>query len=384
MLSLCARRLFAILAVLLLTACGAAAADDVEDQLSALEAQGILNPTHIGDPQGANFTLYEAQVGVIAQDVALQASLYFPVVRQLYFARTNGYFSGVFVQMGDRVQAGDVLAELHFDNEALEIEREIAATNLRLFETRVREDEENRRHAIEAARFALERADEDDWVQQTLDLQRLEIRLAEFLQQTAQQRQHYINTIAQLDERIAPVQVIAPFAGVVTFTNQMLAGTYIRGWPRLVTVVDDSIIRFSMQAGLSIVRFGDVFPLQLPNGGELDVRVISDPLLTGRAGQTASFTLLPTDEAAVWDFVNDMGYYPHAMTHFTFTAVPHIIRASGHVVIDSRAVHSGDDDFVYIYYEGQLSKRYITTGAQLGNQVEILSGIDAGERVVIR
>jgi multidrug efflux pump subunit AcrA (membrane-fusion protein) len=54
------------------------------------------------------------------------------------------------------------------------------------------------------------------------------------------------------------------------------------------------------------------------------------------------------------------------------------------VTVPLAAVHEEDRrTFVYIYDEGRLGKRYVQAGFTGGGYVQIISGLEAGVRVVI-
>jgi len=369
--------------LLFLTACAGAQPNGVtEEDFISLEQRGILS---LMNPETAeNFTLYEVRLGSIAQELTLQASLHFPVVRHLYFERTDGYFSGVFVQAGQQVEAGDVLAELTFETELLEIERYIMQNTLNQFETRFAEEENRMRAEIAAKRYVFELSYGDAaWEQMALELEQLELTLRRFIFDSHVTRQYHRRALANLDEAIAPAQIIAPFSGVVTSISQTASGTFINNWPRVVTIADDSVLRFTVPGIITGVRFGDTFPLRI-NDYTMDVRVVSDPLLTGRSTSAQQITLAPVEPNDLTDFFARYEQRPYEFINASFIAMPGIIYATDSVIVHSRAViHDDSGDYVFIYHDGRLMKRYVTTGAVLGTQVEILSGLMPGQMVVL-
>jgi cobalt-zinc-cadmium efflux system membrane fusion protein len=51
-------------------------------------------------------------------------------------------------------------------------------------------------------------------------------------------------------------------------------------------------------------------------------------------------------------------------------------------VPDAAVDEDGEERFVYVAMEGGYQKRTVTTGQVMGNRIEILSGVKAGEKVV--
>jgi hypothetical protein len=67
-----------------------------------------------------------------------------------------------------------------------------------------------------------------------------------------------------------------------------------------------------------------------------------------------------------------------------FTAQMEVVLAASSVTLPMAAVHEEDRrTFVYIYDEGRLGKRYVQAGFSGGGYTQIISGLEAGARVVI-
>ena len=76
------------------------------------------------------------------------------------------------------------------------------------------------------------------------------------------------------------------------------------------------------------------------------------------------------------DFTERLGLNLTASTDF--------VLSRGDVLLPAAAVQPEDvRDFVFVYNEGMLGKRYVQTGARHGGMVQIIAGIEPGEMVVI-
>ena len=384
-----------MIALLFFVACNRTQISVTDEDLLALEERGILS--RIDLEIAANFTLYEVRVGDIDQELELRATLSFPVTRNLYFDRTNGYFSGAFVQSGQRVEAGDVLAEMSFDTEYFEIERNILHTRFLQFETRFAEEEAQRLSDIESSRSSLAVSDEEGLERAILELARLELALRQFIFDSEQGRRYYHRRLADLDDAIAPAQIIAPFSGVITFASSIVSGSFVSNWPRVITIIDDSVIYFHVPAPVTAVRFGDVFPMHVPTRSGtpdvIDVQVVTAPMAVEIRTQASPGLSVPGSHGDFPTFshivapVEPIDFYggqPYDFINATFLVFPRVLWASQSTIIHSRALVRDDDVyFVYVYEDGRLAKRYVTVGAMLGTQVQILTGLEPGQMVVL-
>ena len=101
-----------LIAAILFNGCMAQSNSSIDNELNLLYEEGILSNLTAFGSQSVEYTLYEARVGDIVRVVELSASITFPVIRHLGFTRSEGYYSGAYTSLGQRVSEGDLLAEL--------------------------------------------------------------------------------------------------------------------------------------------------------------------------------------------------------------------------------------------------------------------------------
>jgi hypothetical protein len=319
-----------LLTVVLLFLLGACGVEQPSDALFALHTEGILLPHDPEAPVGVSHDLYTVHRGTLVQELNLAADTYFPVQSHLRFEKGDGYYSGALVEAGQRVQAGDVLARLSFESEWLEIER----------------------------------------LQLLLDIEGLKIRNAH-----ENDLRHLEQQLEEIEGMLVGFELLAPHDGIVSFMNTASPG-FLSGRPLIATVIDDRIMFFTVVASPLYVRFGGEFPMEATGGynASFTARVVSDPLASGGGYAQAEFLLEPC-----------AGFTPGLRPNTQFRAKPYFVLAYDALLINRRAVVSeGLRHFVYVYEQGYLRKRYITLGASAGMEVEVLSGLTEGQRVVLQ
>jgi RND family efflux transporter MFP subunit len=166
---------------------------------------------------------YTVQRGEIVDKLQFSGRIS-PVLQENLFFRSEGRVGAVFVQQGDAVSEGDVLAEL----EGIEsLERQLALDELaeRRAEVQVKIAENN----LEIALAELNR-----WAQtyqQELAIQELQLELAQI--DLGEVRLRTIN----VQEAIADAQVVAPFTGEV-LKMSLSDGKLVDAYQAVVTLAD--------------------------------------------------------------------------------------------------------------------------------------------------
>jgi len=175
------------------------------------------------------------------------------------------------------------------------------------------------------------------------------------------------------------VDILAPTDGIITEQNVTNAAGVksLDNSPNLFTISDLThvwILCDVYENDLPSVRVGDT--------AEIRLAAYPDRVLTGRIGNIGPI-LDPTIRSAK---VRIEVANPGVMRVGMFvTAIFHGQTAETHAVVPASAVlHLHDRDWVYVPLEnGRFGRREVVSGRMLpGQQQELLSGVDPGERVV--
>ena len=384
---LCVRKIiYCVFMMFFLSACAnGVPAVQIERELANLADAGVLLPINPYEVQTQNVLLYEVRLGNIERTFGIFANVVFPR-QNLHFSRTNGDFSGLMVSPGQRVAAGDVIAALTFDTEALEIERASIVSQINNFEVEFRERDSSRQSELAALRLRLEFADTGSREHLVIQLALEELSREQFLFESNITRQNLQERLLDIDTRIAGDVIFAPFCGVIISVTHITPGTFINTWPVIATIIDDSNINFTISGGTDVIRFGDVFTIQALNWelNSMDVRVVSDPLATGRREPNLQFTLVPVDPHAMAEDMRIRNLQPHELENIRFRADIQVYLAINSVLVNRRAVLPEDiRNFVFVYEDGRLMKRYVEVGVRFDSDIQILSGLYPGQKVVL-
>ena len=295
------------------------------------------------------------------------------------YARATGYIAKRNVDIGDRVKAGDLLAQLAVP----ELDAQIAQNEATLEQLKSALDEAKAGH--ELARVTWGRDEplvNKGWVTQqqgTVDVQTVKSREAAVAvaQHNVTAQQHLLQ---QLRQNRNYASVVAPFDGVIAQRN-VDVGTLVQGNATSGTfmfeIMQEDVIRvrvyvpqdaaFGVTPGIdAIVRVPEIPDREFPG----KVARIADAL------QAATRTLLTEI-----DISNPDGALPPGI----YCAVElHIPRKSPSVSVPADAmIFDRNGMQVALFSNGKAEFRKVTVKRDFGTRVEVDTGIKAGDQVIL-
>jgi multidrug efflux pump subunit AcrA (membrane-fusion protein) len=360
-----------------------AASDAGPDGLTAAVAEGLLTLPESGE-RVIDYPMVQVALGDILRSSDLSVRLESAVQRDLHFKNDGGRFSEVYVGLWDFVREGDVLAEIVFDNEALLAERGQILLRINQFEEQYINDRMNWLNRLHAAQEYTADPHESEWEIHQLHYMRLEIEYERFEYQQQLRRDELAKQLKDVDERLEGEQLTAPFDGLISYALPGRIDAPVHTWQRIFTITDVSAYFFTLNASKDIVRYGDVFAVS-GRSGEIvfDVRVVSDPVSPLLPQNTYTYWLSPVDTS----FEQLMAAHGLELTDLRgigFTATPLNMAVRDVMVLPRRAVLPEDKkSFVYLHEDGIFKKRYVQTGFGFGDEVQIISGLEVGQWVVL-
>jgi len=351
--------------------------------LSTTVAEGILAPTEfVSATQDLQIELAEVRRGNMERNLELRVSLNFAVTRTLAFERYGGeYYAFHAGHVGARVQAGDILAQQSFEmTEAMEIAYYRLVFDIEQFESRYANGHRDYMQAIREARTALNNADSTQREAARLQLRRLELQLAQFEHDSEQTRQNYQQRLEYINRLTE--QIYAPFDGILTFIRSTTPGSTVPHDTVFFTVADEDSFIFHSDSFVDILRFGDTVTIR----GEylsFEAIVVTDPLVAEER-RTMRFSLLPTDSYAFREMLTSQGLSPFDLVDMGFVIEVNEILVHNTLIIPADAIRQEYlSEYVLIYNEGRVMKRYISRGFQFQSYVQVLMGVEEGQLVVI-
>lgn len=292
------------------------------------------------------------------------------------FARTSGYVEKRYVDIGDRVKKGDLLAEIT----APELDQQIAQAQATLAQSRA---------ALQQAQASRELADvtnsrdsnlvKQGWLTaQQGDNDRLTLRAQQGAVGVAQS-----NITAQeaqirvLEQEKAYQRVVAPFDGVVTQRNVDNGSLVSAGSTFMFTMMHSNVIRTQV-----FVPQDEAFGVA--PGVDADIRVPEIPgrtfagkvTRTATALQPGSRTLLTEIDVPNPDGLLSPGIYCTVELSVP-RRTPSMMIPSDALVFDQNGLH------VVVVRSGTVHFQQISISRDFGTTVEVRDGVQPGDEVVL-
>jgi RND family efflux transporter MFP subunit len=295
------------------------------------------------------------------------------------YARTNGYIKSWLVDIGDRVKEGQLLAEIS----APDVDDQLAQarSNLVLAKANLLVSEAN----LELAKITLDRdiRAQSATSQQTIDQDRALVKTSAAQVESANASIKVNDaTVRQFEDLQAFQKIVAPYSGRITFRG-VEVGT-------LVTADNPSetrpIFHMTLTDPLRVfVNVPQVNSLAVDAGQKAIVYREGDPRtqFSGLVTRTASALDSNTRTLLTQiDVPNPSGDLKPGMYLRVKFAVP---RVNPSVLVPSAALLWRPDGTVIPVLDKDNRVRYqkILTGRDFGREIEVLSGLDGGETVVV-
>jgi len=179
--------------------------------------------------------------------------------------------------------------------------------------------------------------------------------------------------VAEAETMLGYTKVIAPFAGVITRKHADVGDLATPGKP-LLELEDSTALRLEADVPEAVVG-------KLNLGDNLPVRISAlEQELAGKVSEIA-----PAADPSSRTFLVKLdlpGNHNLRAGQFGRVAMP-IGETTTLRVPTSAVVQRGQMEIVFVVSDGKALLRLVKTGKRIGSEVELVSGIDAGEKVVI-
>jgi macrolide-specific efflux system membrane fusion protein len=310
---------------------------------SLLPTEAELPPLQISTPVTTQREIVTLRRSSLAVQVELQG-LFGSARQQSLYAQSGGRLKALHVQVGDRVQEGQLLAELEAGSLTFDLARaELNVQRRKLALSMV----ENRKDSLPAEQ----------------EMARLDLQEAEL-------------TLAQAREALAATQVVAPFAGTIISVTGTV-GAELRPAQELLVLAGegDLVMRAPVDpvtgAQLQVGQLARLYPndgAQAPLLG----RVAQVPPLGD--GRTNGSVLIALDEPS-----------PRARPLLSGRVEVVVQEKADVLLLPKSAIKLyGGREFVTVVKGESRQEVAIKTGLDNGVMVEVLEGLEAGAQVVGR
>lgn len=299
---------------------------------------------------------------------------YVPVQTEALRYQVGGvYYDETFVEVGDRVEAGQLLAQLNvegIEEKVKESEQQIEKLHIRIAAL-----EENRSIALERRRIQMKDSSSADMEEAMRELNEQYDGDLQSLQDSL-----YLAEI-QLDEykeQLAQRQLRAGIAGTVTYIRKVSNGDRSVAGERFITIADSTMSLFRAET-----KYWDIF-----EPGQEYVIVVNKAEYEAIVASEEELGLKPTEKVE-----GEKEYVYFRLKNPSFE-LEDGDRGTLTVVLDSRenvlqvpesAVTLANGQYIVYYQDEEGMKTYkpVEIGLQAGKMVEIISGLDEGESVIV-
>jgi RND family efflux transporter MFP subunit len=282
------------------------------------------------------------------------------------FARTNGYIEKRYVDIGDRVKAGDLLADItapELDHQITQAKATLAQVQATLQQTQAS------RELAQVTNARDSNLVKQGWL--TLQAQQAAVAVAQS-NISAQEAQ-----IRVLEQEKAYQRVVAPFDGVITQRNIDNGSLVTSGSTFMFTLMHSNVIRTQV-----FVPQDEAFGLGPGVDAVVRVPEIPDRSFPGKvtriasALQPGSRTLLTEIDVPNPDGALSPGIYCTVELHIPRKTPTMIIPADA-VVFDQNGLH------VAVVENGTAHLQKITIARDFGTEVEVHDGVKPGDQVIL-
>jgi len=305
-------------------------------------------------------------------------------------ARTTGRLAEVFVEEGDSVSAGEVVARLIDDDQRvllLQAEANVGLAKARLEQARAGAAEATRRAERRAALLSqkVESAESAESAETAAATARAEVAAAEAALRVAEANREAARL--ELDK----TRITAPFAGVVLRKDAEI-GEIVGPIMTSNTARAGAVVTIADLATLEVgVDVNESYIARLAVGGPADVVLDAHPELHFPATIRTIYPSADRDRATIPVRVaftqTDPRIRPDLGAKVSFLERPVAggIRVMPKTLRVPRAAlrERGGETIVWVLREGKLRANVITPGESTGEEVAVLSGLSEGDQVLL-
>lgn len=284
------------------------------------------------------------------------------------FPKVAGELAALYVDVGDAVTQGQLLAEI--DDRDVRLAAEMERASLELTRAQLETARSSQRQAENAAKAALHQTGEiDEQIEENIRQASLGVEQAEMNVRMTELR------VKQAEERLQDTKIVSPGNGVVANVGAH-EGELVSGQaPLLVIVSDDSLLfQASVSAGqLPLFTPGEEVEVLFPVSGETRLGTVRP--LPVAAGQTGLYNV----EIAIDN--NGLGILPGVPAK---VLLPNVLASDALLVPTDAIVENGSEPHVFAVRDGsavQIPVRILHTQTDL---TAVEAELAEGDQVVVR
>ena len=298
------------------------------------EEEALLEPPTIA-PDEVTYSTYTAKIKTIKNTVTVTGYVKSKTEKECYFTDYTGQVKNIYVKAGDFVEEGDLIADMNTG--ALEYELEI------------------QRLKVQKARLQYNSTGSQ--------ADKLQLEIEE-------------NTLAMYQAEYDGSKILAPMSGQVSYVYGLNPGTEMDPYKVLARIADPATLYVDAEYPESITfEAGDDVSISVGDI-EYDGTITYSPKEAREAGDE-------NGNALYAEFDNEKPAFAYIGSLADITKINYM--SENAVVIPKHLVKSdGDRQYVQIYVDGEKIERDVVTGISNATEIEIISGVNAGDQVIVK
>ena len=295
----------------------------------------LLDPPTIA-PDQVTYSTFTARRKDLESTVIVTGYLRSKTEKQCYFTDYTGRIKNIYVRAGDFVEEGDLIAEMNIGELEYDLkiqELEVQAAQLRYNSTGSQAD-------------------------------KLELEIAK-------------STLEKYQAEYKGSKIYAPMSGQVSYVLGINPGTEIDPYKVIARIADpnDLYVEASYSTDLKTFAVGDSVTLSV--GEEVYSGEISYTPREARADAASD------PNALYAEFTADKPSFAYLGSLTDITKIKAVSKDT--VVIPKNLIKTdGDRTYVQVYRDGMKEEADVVTGISNATEIEITSGLEAGDMVIIR
>lgn len=323
------------------------------------------------ETSGTAYEMTPVTRGTVQQPLVIDCNYLQTVEMDLYFAVDQEMITDVYVENGDTVEEGDLLASVDVEN----MEKQIAELEHRLDRARLslQQLQENKAFDLEQADilFSYTAMTEGDKKSLKEQKESIEKSYKNSLEDAADSVELLAARLEAAREYMKNGRLYAPMNGVVSYVKTDLEGSTTDSMERVISLYDAESCMFISQntEAIPYVDLAEEYTIVCGLGNSQREYTVA-PANTESWGEQIYFRLL------------DEEYDPNIIKNGKISIITE--EAEDVLCVDKAAVHtSGEKYYVYLLdEEGIRRMQFVETGLWGSDLVEIRSGLEEGDYVI--
>jgi len=339
--------------------------------------------TRASDPSEATDTSVPvAVVKVERHDLSLQQTFeaeFRPYQEIELYSKVSGFLQNISVDVGDRVQVGQVIANVEVPELKDDLAHAVAVQQRSEAEVKRAESDHEDAHLSFTRTMSADKAQPNLIAQQDVDRVRAKDEEAEAAMSAAKDQVAVaVADVKKLNTMLSFCKITAPFGGVIT-KRSADPGALLHGASSsspIVRLSENDRLRLVFPVSVSYVAL-------IKEGDPVDIHVAS--LQTNFTGKISRFTRRIDTATRTMEVEADVPNPDLRLVPGMYAAVGLTTEEHSHVLaLPIEAISRQKTSTVFLVNKnGEIEERTVTTGMETPTEVEIVSGLNEGETVMI-